>query len=93
MRHWVFRYFQISPPLQKLALAPNTTFRGNPVPFTTLNSSPSEYRQTVQIIRSAKLTVLFNIGSQWSVSREIVRIKCSDELSVVNCICTVYDME
>ena len=38
------------------------------VQSTTFNSSPSEYGQTVRIIQSAKLTVLFNIGSQWSVS-------------------------
>ena len=49
--------------------------------LTTLNSPRSEYRQTIQIIRSAELTVLFNIGNQWSVSREIVRIQCRAELS------------
>ena len=48
---------------------------------TTVNSVPSEFRKTVRIIQSAELTVLFNIGSQWSVSREIVRIKHSAELS------------
>ena len=35
---------------------------------TTLNSSSSEYRKIVRIIRSAELTVVFNIGNQWSVS-------------------------
>ena len=35
---------------------------------TTLNSSPLEYRETVRIIRSAALTVVFYIGNQWSVS-------------------------
>ena len=46
--------------------------------LTTINSSPSEYRQTV---RSAELTVVFNIRSQWRVSGDLVRIKHSAELN------------
>ena len=42
------------------------------VQSATLNSSPSKFRFFVQINRGAELRVHFNIGSQWSVSIEIV---------------------
>ena len=35
---------------------------------TMVNSSPSEFRKAVRMIIGAELTVLFNIGSQWSVT-------------------------
>ena len=40
----------------------------------------------VRINRSDELRVPFNIGSQWSVSREIIRLKRNNELSAVICI-------
>ena len=49
---------------------------------TMLNSSPSEYNFFVRINRGDELRIPFNIGCQWNLSREIVQIKCSDELSV-----------
>ena len=49
---------------------------------TMFNSSLSEYNFFVRINHGNELRVPFNMGSQWSVSRGIVRIKCSDELSV-----------
>ena len=52
------------------------------VQSTTLTSSPSEYNFFARIKRGDELRVAFNIGSQWSVSREIVRIKHSVELSI-----------
>ena len=38
---------------------------------------PQKFRFSVRINQDAELRVHFNIGSQWSVSREIVRIKHS----------------
>ena len=51
------------------------------IQLTTINSAPLEFGKTVRII-SAKLTILFklNLVSQWSVSREIVRLQHSAEL-------------
>ena len=46
-----------------------------------VNSSPSKFRIFVWINRGADLRVHFNIESQWSVSREIVRIKLIAKLA------------
>ena len=51
------------------------------VQSTTGNSSPSILKMLVRINRCDELRVYFNIGSQWSVSREIVRMKQHAELS------------
>ena len=48
---------------------------------TTVNWSPSTFKILLQINRGANLRVQFSIRSQCSVSREIVRIKHSAELS------------
>ena len=42
------------------------------VQSTTVNSSPSKFKFFVRINRGAELKVYFSIGSQWSMSREIV---------------------
>ena len=49
---------------------------------TTVNFSPSKFRVFVRINQVAKLKVHFIIGSQWSVPREIVRIKY---IAIVDC--------
>ena len=49
----------------------------NVIQLTTVNSSPAKFKFVVQIKQGAELRVHFNIESQWSVSREIVRIKHS----------------
>ena len=46
------------------------------VQSTTFNR-PHQNTEKLRIIRSAELTLVFNIGSQWSVSREIVQINHS----------------
>ena len=43
----------------------------------TVNSSPSKFRFFVRINQGATLIVHLGIGSQWSLSREIVVIKRS----------------
>ena len=52
------------------------------VQSTTVNSLTSKFNFFVRINQGAELRVHLNIGSQWSVSREIVRIKHSAELSL-----------